>query len=118
MKTITGIVVSNKMEKTVKVQIDRLWMHPMYRKQIKRSKTLLAHTDKIIDLGTTVVIGETRPVSKNKTWKVIEIVAGGSKKVLEQTTKQAAQEEDKKLVEEKPSKPTLAETKKETVKKD
>lgn len=74
MKTLTGKIVSNKMEKSVVVYIERLWEHPVYKKRVKKSTKLTAHTDKNLKLGDTVIIAETSPISKTKRWKVIEVV--------------------------------------------
>ncbi|MGI5828307.1 MAG: 30S ribosomal protein S17 [Patescibacteria group bacterium] len=74
MKTLTGKIVSNKMDKTVVVLVESLWAHPLYQKRIRRSKKYFAHTEEKLKEGQTVKIGETRPVSKNKQWKVIEVV--------------------------------------------
>ena len=74
MKTLTGTIVSNKMDKTVVVYVERLWEHPVYKKRVKRSTKFSAHTDKPIKEGKTVVIAETTPISKTKRWKVIEVV--------------------------------------------
>ncbi|NMB56948.1 30S ribosomal protein S17 [Candidatus Beckwithbacteria bacterium] len=74
MKTLTGKVISNKMENTVTVLVENMWQHPVYQKSIKRSKKFLAHTDKKITEGKFVVIAETRPISKRKNWKVLEVI--------------------------------------------
>ena len=74
MKTLTGTVITNSMEKTVKVLVTRHWQHPFYKKNIKKSKKYLAHTDKKIKLGTEVIIKECRPISKNKKWQVVDII--------------------------------------------
>jgi small subunit ribosomal protein S17 len=74
MKTLVGKIVSNKMDHTVTVLIERLWQHPVYLKRIKRSHKLLAHTDDKLKEGLTVKIGEVKPISKRKTWKVLEVV--------------------------------------------
>lgn len=75
VRTLTGQVVSNKMDKTVVVLIVRKVKHPKYGKYIKRSKRLFAHDEQNkCQEGDTVVIHETRPLSKNKNWVVKEIV--------------------------------------------
>jgi len=69
-----GVVVSNKMAKTVTVRIDRKLPHPRYGKIITRSKKVYAHNElKDIEPGTKVKISETRPLSKLKRWRVVEI---------------------------------------------
>ena len=74
-KVRTGVVVSDKMDKTVVVRIDRQVRHALYQKTVRRSSKLSAH-DETNDahLGDTVRVMETRPVSKSKRWRVIEIV--------------------------------------------
>lgn len=74
-KTRTGIVVSDKMEKTVVVSIERRVQHPVYGKMVRRTKRLKAHDENNdAKTGDTVRIMETRPVSKDKRWRVVEIV--------------------------------------------
>ena len=74
-KTRTGIVVSDKMQKTVVVAIERRVAHPVYGKMITRTKRLKAHDEEnSAKTGDTVRIVETRPLSKDKRWRVIEIV--------------------------------------------
>jgi small subunit ribosomal protein S17 len=74
-KTRIGLVVSDKMEKTVVVSIERRVQHPVYGKMVRRTKRLKAH-DEANDAktGDTVRIMETRPMSKDKRWRVVEIV--------------------------------------------
>ena len=74
-KTRVGLVVSDKMEKTVVESIERRVQHPVYGKMIRRTKKLKAH-DETNDAktGDTVRIMETRPMSKDKRWRVVEIV--------------------------------------------
>jgi small subunit ribosomal protein S17 len=74
-KVRTGIVVSDKMDKTVVVRIDRQVRHALYGKTIRRSSKLAAH-DEANDahVGDTVRVMETRPTSKTKRWRVVEIV--------------------------------------------
>jgi small subunit ribosomal protein S17 len=69
-----GVVVSAKMQKTVVVAVERLVRHDVYRKTIKRTSTFMAHDEKGAAKGDTVRIVETRPLSKNKRWRVEEIV--------------------------------------------
>ncbi len=71
MKTLTGTVISTKMEKTVVVTVERRWRHPLYKKIVKRSKKYLAHDEFAVKEGETVTIQETRPISKLKRWKVM-----------------------------------------------
>ena len=74
-KVRTGVVVSDNMDKTVLIRIDRQIRHSLYQKTVRRSSKLAAH-DETNDahVGDTVRVMETRPVSKSKRWRVIEIV--------------------------------------------
>ncbi len=74
-KTQIGVVVSDKMDKTVVVKIDRLVKHPVYNKYIKRAAKYKAHDDNnSCKVGDRVLIVETRPLSKDKRWKVRQII--------------------------------------------
>lgn len=74
-KQKTGVVVSNKMDKTIAVQVERRLMHPIYGKFVKRSKKFFAHDEEnTCKIGDVVRIMETRPLSKNKCWRLIEII--------------------------------------------
>lgn len=74
-KSRVGVVVSNKMEKTVVVAIKERVKHPLYGKIINRTKTFKAHDEQNeCGIGDTVCIVETRPLSKEKRWRVVEIV--------------------------------------------
>jgi len=74
-KTLSGVVVSDKMDKTVVVKVDRAVKHNMYLKTIKKSSKFKAHDEgNSCHVGDKVVIEETRPISKDKRWKVKEIV--------------------------------------------
>jgi small subunit ribosomal protein S17 len=72
---LTWVVVSAKMQKSVVVAVERLVRHPMYRKTIRRTSTFMAHDEKGACPGDTVRIVESRPLSKNKRWRVEEIVS-------------------------------------------
>ena len=74
-KSRTGIVVSDKMQKTVVVAIERRVPHPIYGKMITRTKRLKVHDEEnSAKTGDTVRIVETRPLSKDKRWRLVEIV--------------------------------------------
>jgi len=74
-KTRTGVVVSNKMNKTITVAIERKVPHPIYKKYFKKTTKLMAHDEKgECTIGDKVKIMETRPLSKNKRWRLLEIV--------------------------------------------
>jgi len=71
-KTLTGIVISDKMQKTVVVQVERIKKHPKYQRRYKIHKKYKAHDEKQeYHVGDNVVIEETRPISKEKRWRVI-----------------------------------------------
>jgi small subunit ribosomal protein S17 len=70
-----GVVVSNKMEKSIVVAVKRKVKHPIYGKFINKTKKLMAHDEEnTCNIGDTVRISETRPLSKIKTWRLIEII--------------------------------------------
>ena len=70
-----GIVVSNKMEKSIVVMVERRVKHPMYGKFVKKTTKFMAHDEKNeCNIGDTVRIMETRPLSKNKCWRLVAIV--------------------------------------------
>jgi small subunit ribosomal protein S17 len=72
-RVLTGRVTSDKMDKTVTVLVDRRVMHPLYKKFIRRSKNYAAHDEaNICKIGDAVRIEECRPISKRKTWMVVE----------------------------------------------
>ncbi len=72
-RVLTGRVTSDKMDKTVTVLVDRRVMHPLYKKFIRRSKKYAAHDEEnTCKIGDSVRIEESRPISKRKTWLVIE----------------------------------------------
>jgi small subunit ribosomal protein S17 len=76
-KVREGVVVSNKMDKTVTVQVVRTFRHPTFSKVVTRGKKYYAHVDdqKKIEVGQKVKIEETRPLSKLKRWKVVALVS-------------------------------------------
>jgi len=74
-KTQTGVVISDKMDKSVVVQVDRLVRHPMYKKYMRRRAKYVAHDEtNSCKVGDRVLIRETRPFSKTKRWRVSEII--------------------------------------------
>ena len=74
-RTLQGRVVSDKMDKTVTVKIERRVKHPVYGKYITRSSKVHAHDEENkASLGDTVVVAESRPFSKSKSWKLVEIL--------------------------------------------
>ena len=70
-----GVVVSNKMDKSIVVEIERREKHPIYGKFIKKTSRFMAHDEKQeCNIGDTVRIMETRPLSKRKRWRLVEII--------------------------------------------
>ena len=73
-KIRVGVVVSDKMDKTIIVRVERMAEHPLYGKRIKRAKKYVAHdAENQCRMGDEVRIGETRPLSKTKRWELLEI---------------------------------------------
>ena len=74
-KTRTGLVVSNKMDKTIMVAIERKVAHPIYKKYHKKTTKLMAHDEKReCGIGDKVKIMETRPLSLRKRWRLVEVI--------------------------------------------
>ena len=74
-KVRVGKVVSNKMQKSIIVSLERKIPHPLYKKYYKQTSTLMAHDEKReAGIGDTVKVMETRPMSKQKRWRLVEIV--------------------------------------------
>lgn len=74
-KVIVGTVVSNKMDKTIVVEVQSFVTHPIYKKKIKRTNRFKAHDElQECAIGDKVVIMETRPLSKTKRWRLVNIV--------------------------------------------
>ena len=74
-----GTVFSDKMQKTVVVRVDRLVLHPKYRRYVRRTSKFMAHDELGATTGDRVRIVETRPLSANKRWRVVEIVQKAAK---------------------------------------
>ena len=75
IRTVQGRVVSNKMDKTITVVVERFVKHPIYGKFIKRSTKLHAHDERnVCNKGDVVTIRECRPLSKSKTWTLVDVV--------------------------------------------
>jgi len=71
-----GVVTSNKMQKTVVITVERQVTHPLYKRVVRRSKNFLAHDEKNeCRVGDRVRIEETRPLSRRKRWRVVEVIA-------------------------------------------
>ncbi|WP_097462393.1 30S ribosomal protein S17 [Mangrovitalea sediminis] len=79
-RTLSGKVVSNKMEKSIVVLVERREKHPIYGKYLRRSTKIHAHDENNqCNIGDIVTIQESRPLSKTKTWKLVEVVEQASK---------------------------------------
>lgn len=78
-RTVQGTVVSDKMQKTITVQVDRRLLHPIYKKSVTRTSKFLAHDPKEeAGIGDVVEIVESRPLSKRKRWTLIRVVRQAS----------------------------------------
>ena len=74
-KTLIGTVESNKMDKTIVVKVETSVRHPIYKKTIKRTYKLKAHDEEnVCQIGDIVKVMETRPLSKDKRWRLVEVV--------------------------------------------
>ena len=74
-KSLAGTVVSNKMEKSIVVAVKRKVKHPIYGKFVNKTTRFVAHdNENACNIGDTVKIGETRPLSKTKNWRLVEIL--------------------------------------------
>jgi len=80
-RRLKGKVVSGKMEKTIVVAVERVFAHPVYKKLVKMTKRFKVHDESGAKVGDEVIIEETRPLSKGKRWRVVEV---GGKKVVEE----------------------------------
>jgi len=84
--TKVGTVVARKSAKTLRVQVERLERHPLYRKTIKRKKIFLVHDeDEKCQVGDVVRIVETKPISRLKRWRVVEIIGLASRDIETET---------------------------------
>ena len=89
-RTKTGRVVSDKMDKTIVVSVERLRRHPIYKRVVRLSTKFKAHDqENTARVGDTVRIEESRPLSREKRWTVVEVVARGSHEELVDGTEQA-----------------------------
>ena len=74
-KTKEGIVVSNKMEKTIVVAIETMALHPIYKKRVKKTTKFKVHDEEnVAQVGDKIRIMETRPLSKDKNWRLVEVI--------------------------------------------
>ncbi len=79
MKKLKGTVVSTKMSKTVVIEIRKTRLHPLYKKIVSQIKKIKAHTDKPLVVGDVVIIVPTRPISKEKHYRVSEVLTPAAK---------------------------------------
>lgn len=74
-RKLEGVVVSNKGDKTVVVQVERKFLHPRYRKTVRSHKKYMAHdAENACNIGDTVIIVESKPISRNKSWVMESII--------------------------------------------
>lgn len=118
-RVLEGQVVSDKMDKTVTVLVERRYMHPVYKKYVKRTDKYAAHDEmNAFAEGDRVQIEECRPISKRKTWKVITAPAAGAAKKAEKPAEaQAPAKEEAKKAETKKADDKKAAAKKPAAKK-
>ena len=84
-KQLKGIIISNKMQKTVVVKVERIKAHPKYKKRYKVHKKYKAHNEKgDLKIGQRVVIKECRPLSKEKKWRVVKVISSKLKEDLKE----------------------------------
>ncbi|MBU0572550.1 30S ribosomal protein S17 [Patescibacteria group bacterium] len=88
MKIFTGQVVSTKMNKTATVAVERIVVHPMYKKRFKRTKKYHVHDELGVKVGDKVSFVACRPISKLKKWKIIEVVDKKKKEVKKPVSKE------------------------------
>lgn len=82
-----GVVISDKMDKTITVKVSRVSFHPVYKKMLRSATKFKVHDEKeIAKMGDTVRIQETRPLSKTKCWRLIEVVKRASTESAHETT--------------------------------
>ena len=72
MKKLTGKVIANKMDKSITVLVEHIWIHPLYKKRVRRSKKYCVHSEEKLNVGDKVTIGECRPISKRKKYRVLK----------------------------------------------
>lgn len=83
-RTVVGKVISDKMDKTIVVEVERKVKHPLYGKYMRRFSRMYAHdSENVCRIGDVVQIQECRPISKTKTWKLVEVLNQVGKEVVE-----------------------------------
>jgi len=82
-RTVIGKVVSNKMQKTIIVQVERKVMHPLYGKYMRKFSKMCAHdSDNVCKIGDVVQIQMCRPISKTKSWKLVQVLSQADKEIV------------------------------------
>lgn len=90
-----GVVVSDKMDKTITVKVDRAIHHPVYDKMVRSATKLKAHDEKeIAKIGDTVKIEETRPLSKTKRWRLVEVVKKATLQDIDKLPQEPAEKKE------------------------
>ena len=113
-RVLEGTVVSDKMDKTVTVLVERRFMHPVYKKYVKRSSKFAAHDEaNSKKVGDSVQIIECAPISKRKSWTLVEAGDAPAAKGKAADTKKAADQKDESKAKKAPSKKTAAKKKAE-----
>lgn len=87
MKIFTGQVISTKMSKTATVAVERIVIHPIYKKRFKRTKRYHVHDELGVKVGDKVFFAACKPISKLKKWKIIEVVGEKKKKIKKPVSK-------------------------------
>ncbi len=81
-RTVIGKVISNKMDKTIVVEVERKVMHPLYGKYMRKFSKMYAHdTENVCNIGDVVLIKMCRPISKKKSWALVEVLNQADKEV-------------------------------------
>jgi len=97
-KVRIGVVVSDKMDKTITVRVDKAVMHPVYDKLVRSATKFKAHDElEAAGIGDTVKIEETRPLSKTKRWRLVEIVQKAAGEAAADASSVAAGDKEKKV---------------------
>ena len=116
-REVEGVVTSDKMDKSVVVRVERLVKHPLYKKYMRRWMKLMAHDENnVARTGDRVQLMETRPLSKNKSWRVVRVVKEGvgAPVVAPEPTVEAARVVDEPAADENVEEPAREEESKET----
>ena len=99
MKIIIGKVISKKMDKTATVAVERIVVHPLYRKRFKKIRKYNVHDETGVGVGQIVKFVASKPYSKLKRWKIIEVVQAKNKKPTSQRTQKGKLKREQKKIE-------------------